>query len=273
MTTRLCSVLGALALLGATTAAGADAPARDVTMPGKLYAPAHISILAGTVVTWRNGDSINHTVTADGDAFDSGYVAPGGSFSFAFARSGHYLYHCLIHKFMKGVVDVFSLVLTGPENPVRAGRPVVVAGLAPAGTPTVTLARLGAGEPPRTVKARPDGSLTVRFRVSTPGAYRAAVGAATSPLVKIRVIPRLTVVHSATSIGVAAEPARPGARVVLQAYERDYFTWRTIARARLDSSSRARLAIPAGRPVRLRVVVRGEAGWSDAASLAIVLGR
>ena len=51
-------------------------------MPGKAFDPPHITILTGTTVTWRNGDSGNHTVTADADAFDSGYVAPGGSFSF-----------------------------------------------------------------------------------------------------------------------------------------------------------------------------------------------
>ena len=242
-------------------------------MPGKLYAPARATVLLGTTVTWRNGDSTSHTVTADGDAFDSGYVAAGGSFSFTFERPGHYAYHCVIHKFMRGVVDVFSLVLTGPENPVAIGRQIVVAGLAPAGTATVTLARVGAGGSSRTVKARPDGSFTVRFRASAPGVYRATAGSGRSPLVKIRVVPRVTAVRAGGSIRVTTEPARPGARVALQAYERDYFTWRTITRARLDTHARARLALPDERPVHLRVVVRGEAGWSDAVSPAILLGR
>ena len=272
MKKRLFVLAGVLPLFAVAAAAAADAPTRDISLPGKLYAPAHATVLVGTTVTWRNADSTNHTVTDVGDAFDSGYLAAGGSFSFTFARPGHYAYHCQIHRFMKGVVDVFSLVLTGPENPVAVGRQVVVAGLAPAGTATVTLVRVGAGEPPRTVKARPDGSFTVRFRASAPGAYRATVGPATSPLVKIRVVPRVTTVRVGTSLRVATEPARPGARVVLQSYERDYFTWRTIVRTRFDSGSRARFAIPPGRPIRLRVVVRGESGWSDASSPAILLG-
>ena len=185
----------ALAVIGGTAAA-ADAPTRDVAIPGKAYDPARITVLAGTTVTWRNGDSLNHTVSADNDAFDSGYLAPGGSFSYTFAKQGHYAYNCLIHKFMKGSVDVFSLVLTGPERPVLAGKQVVVAGLAPAGTATVTLTKLGGGEPARTVKARPDGSFTVLFRATTPGAYRATVGKATSPVVRISVVPRLTVTHT-----------------------------------------------------------------------------
>ncbi len=273
MKTRLYVLAGVLALCAVAVAAAADAPTREISIPGKLYAPSHATVLVGTTVTWRNADSTNHTVTDLGDAFDSGYLAPGGSFPFTFARPGRYLYHCQIHKFMKGVVDVFSLVLTGPEHPVAVGRQVVVAGLAPAGTPAVRLERVGAGEPPRTVKARPDGSFTVRFRASAPGAYRATVGLATSPLVKIRVVPRVTTVRVGRSLRVTTEPARPGSGVELQSYERDYFTWRTIVRTRLDSGSRARFAIPAVRPIHLRIVVRGEPGWSDAASPAIALGR
>jgi plastocyanin len=262
----------ALAVIGGTAAA-ADAPTRDVAIPGKAYEPARITVLVGTTVTWRNGDSLNHTVSADNDAFDSGYLAPGGSFSYTFARQGHYAYNCLIHKFMKGSVDVFSLVLTGPERPVLAGKQVVVAGLAPAGTATVTLTKIGGEEPARTVKARPDGSFTVLFRATTPGAYRATVSKATSPVVRISVVPRLTVTHTASAVSVTADPARPGAPVALQAYDRDHFTWRTIARARLDPHSHSRVAIPLPQPDRVRIVVRGHAGWSDAASPAIVLRR
>jgi hypothetical protein len=96
-------------------------------------------VLVGTSVTWKNDDSINHTVTADGDAFSSGYVPPGGTYTFTFAKQGHYAFHCTIHKFMRGEVDVFGLVLSGPEGPVASGQRVVFAGLAPPGTQSVTL--------------------------------------------------------------------------------------------------------------------------------------
>jgi plastocyanin len=270
---RLALLAAAGALAAAAAASAADAPTRDVGMPGKLFDPAHITVLTGTTVTWRNGDSINHTVTADGDAFDSGYVAPGGSFSTTFAREGHYAYHCQIHKFMKGTVDVYSLVLTGPEKPVAFGRQVVVAGLAPAGTSSVTLLRVGAGESGRTVKARPDGSFTVLFRAEQPGAFRAVAGKGRSPLVRVRVVPEVTVSRAGSRLRVTAAPARPGARIALQEYVRDYFAWRTVARARLGRSSRASIPIPPGRPARLRVVVRGQRGWADGASPAIVLAR
>jgi plastocyanin len=264
-------VLASCVLAAAGTAGAADAPTRDVSIPGKLFEPARITILLGTTVTWRNGDASNHTVTSEGDTFDSGYLAPGGSFSYTFAKQGHYAYECLIHKFMKGTVDVFSLVLTGPENPVLVGRQVVVAGLAPAGTASVTLSRVGGGEAARTVKARPDGSFTVRFRATAPGTYRASAGRAASPLVRIGVVPRVSISHSATAVDVATVPARIGARVALQTYDRDHFTWRTVAHTRLKAGSRARLAIPSERPLRVRVVVRGESGWSDAASRVVAL--
>ena len=205
----LAALSVACILAGAGTVAAADAPTRDVAIPGKAFEPAHITVLAGTTVTWRNGDSLNHTVTAESDAFDSGYLAPGGSFSYAFTKQGHYAYHCLIHKFMKGTVDVFSLVLTGPESPVVAGKQIVVAGLAPAGTASVTLAKIGGGEPARTVHARPDGSFTVRFRAASPGAYRATVGKAASPVIRVAVIPRLSISHTSTTVTVTADPARP----------------------------------------------------------------
>ena len=267
--TTVAAFAGALAL--AAVARAADAPTRDVSMPGKLYAPARVSVLVGTTITWRNNDGANHTVSADGDAFDSGYVAPGGSFSFTLDKPGRYAYHCAIHRFMKGVVDVFSLVLIGPDGPVSAGKPVLLTGLAPAGTTSVTLRRLGRDDDVRSVRPRPDGSFTVRLQASGPGAYRASVGPAVSPLVRVGLVPRVEVTRVGAALVASADPARAGARVALQAYDRELFAWHTIARARLRAGSRARFPLPAARPVRLRVVLRGSAGWADAASREIVL--
>ena len=166
-----------MALVVASLAAGvalpAEAPTRTVAMPGKLYEPAALDVLVGTTVTWKNDDSTNHTVTADEDAFSSGYVPPGGSFTFTFATQGHYAFHCTIHRFMRGTVDVFGLVLAGPEGPVTSGRRVVFAGLAPPGAESVTL-RGGAGE--RTVRARPDGSFALGVDVVDPGSFVAHTG-------------------------------------------------------------------------------------------------
>jgi len=49
---------------------------------------------------------VAHTWTADGGAFNSGLIQPGASYSFMFTRSGTYRYHCAIHSFMTGTVEV-----------------------------------------------------------------------------------------------------------------------------------------------------------------------
>ena len=261
------AALVAAALSLAVGVAAADAPVRTVTIPGKLYDPTQLSVLVGTTVTWKNDDSINHTVTADGDAFSSGYLPPGGSFTFTFAQQGRFAFHCTIHKFMRGEVDVFGLVLSGPEGPVGAGRRVVFAGLAPAGTESVTLR---GGPSDTTVRARPDGSFAVRVAVAAPATYRAVAGSLVSPAVRVHVRPSVRVAHSGGAVAAWADPARPGAAAVLQAYDRDHFAWRPVARGKLDGRSRVRFTLPAGLG-RVRVVVVGTKGWADGISRTLQL--
>ena len=264
----LAPLLIVVALVLAVGAAAADAPVRTVTIPGKAYDPPHLDVLVGTAVTWKNDDAINHTVTADEDAFSSGYVPPGGSFSFTFAKQGRYPFHCTIHKFMKGEVDVFGLVLSGPEGPVVSGARVVFAGLAPVGSETVTL-RGGVAE--RTVRARPDGSFVVAVNVGAPGAYRAVTGTLVSPVVRVLVRPLVRIAKVGDTVRARTDPARPGARAVLQSYDREHFAWRSVARGSLDARSSVRFPIPGGVD-RVRVLVVGGKGWADAASRVVVLG-
>src|SRR5262249_49712553 len=129
----------------------------------------------------------------------------------------------------------------------------------------------GSPDPVRTVKARPDGSFTARVLATEPGAYRAVAGTGVSPPVVGSVVPRVNAVRGGKTIRVSTVASRPGARVALQVYVRDYFTWRTVARGRLDAGSHASLPIPAQRPVRIRVVVRGEKGWADGTTQQIVI--
>jgi plastocyanin len=256
-----------LALLAASPAASAEAPTRTVTMPGKLYDPARLDVLVGTTVAWKNDDSTNHTATAANDAFASGYIPPGGTFSFTFTKQGRFEFRCTIHKQMRGEVNVFGLVLAGPEVPVTAGRRIVFAGLAPAGTASVTLR--GAGTE-HTVKPRGDGSFALRLSVSAPGSYRALAGELASPSVRVHVRPLVRATRSGSTLHVATRPPRPGARVVLQAYDRERFGWLDVAHLTLNRRSRASFSIPAGIE-RVRAVVEGEKGWADAASPGIVL--
>ena len=269
MTRRLSALVPVTAALVLVTAAGsADAPTRTVTMPGKLYDPTQLSVLVGTSVTWKNDDSINHTVTADGDAFSSGYLPPGGAFTFTFAKQGRFAFHCTIHKFMRGEVDVFGLVLSGPEGPVASGQRVVFAGLAPPGTQSVTLRGAPTGD--RVVRARADGSFVAGVDTVVPGSFRAVAGRLVSPAVRVQVRPHVQAVRAGDGIHARATPPRPGATAVLQTYDRDHFTWRGIARAKLDGRSRVRFSLPDALD-RVRVVVVGTKGWADGVSRAVRL--
>jgi plastocyanin len=261
------AVLVAFALVVVGGAASADAPTRTITMPGKLFDPARLDVLVGTMVTWKNDDHVNHTATAENDAFASGYIPPGGTFSFTFTKEGKYEFRCTIHRQMRGEVDVFGLVLSGPEAPVTFGRRIVFAGLAPAGTAAVTLRGPGIEQ---TVKPRADGSFALRFTVTSPGSYRAVAAGLSSPAVRVQLKPIVRAALSGHVFRVSASPARLGARVVLQRYDRERFGWRDLTRGALDRRSQATFRIPAG-VERVRALVLGTKGWADAATPGISL--
>jgi plastocyanin len=70
------------------------------------YSPNPISISTGGSVTWMNNDSTVHTSTSDSGAWDSGTIAPGGSFTRTFSTAGTFNYHCSIHPNMVATVTV-----------------------------------------------------------------------------------------------------------------------------------------------------------------------
>ncbi len=86
-----------------TVAPGASA---EVKLKGEKFNPADITVAKGTTVTWSNDDSIEHTVTADGGAFNSGTIKSGVNFGYTFNEAGVFEYHCSIHPTMKGKVTV-----------------------------------------------------------------------------------------------------------------------------------------------------------------------
>jgi plastocyanin len=265
-----CSV--ALALAGAVSAAPQAGQVREVSMPGKVFVPRTIQALVGDTVAWRNGDSSTHTVTANDDAFDSGFVDPGASYARTFTKPGSYAYHCTIHKFMRGVVTVVPVALSAPARPLSSGGRVVLQGLAPTGTQEVIVQRLG-DQPQVVGRVTPaaDGSFTLAVRVFAPASYRALVGGIASPTVRVAVAPLVAVQPGAGKLVADVRPSRAGARAVLQRYELERFAWRTLTRGVVDANSHVALPLPADRSGRFRVVVRGDGGWADGASAAVVL--
>jgi plastocyanin len=271
---RVALVVALVALGSAAVAPAAEAPpAREVTMPGKVFVPSVLDVLTGTAVTWRNGDRITHTVTAEDESFESGYLRPGGAFSQTFAKPGVSAYHCSIHKFMRGTVRVFDVVLVGPDRPLQAGALTKLDGVAPAGATEVVLqrsSREGVTEVGRTAPGS-DGAFSFPVRATQPASYRVQAGTASSPRVRVAVSPHVGAAAGGGAIAVRAIPARPGSRVAVQVYDRERFGFVTVARGRLDGASRARIAYQPDGRAHVRVVVRGSGGWSDGISPVLVV--
>jgi plastocyanin len=70
------------------------------------YSPNPTTVAVGTTVIWTNGDNTAHTTTSDGNAWNSGPLNPGSTFSFMFNTAGTFTYHCTIHPGMVGSVVV-----------------------------------------------------------------------------------------------------------------------------------------------------------------------
>lgn len=84
--------------------------AEDVVVDIKLfkYGPAELVVPAGTTVSWRNKDAIEHSVTPDEpDAdFGSALFQQDEGYRHHFERPGTYTYHCSRHPSMTGVIRV-----------------------------------------------------------------------------------------------------------------------------------------------------------------------
>lgn len=79
---------------------------QSVVIKNFAFAPAKLTVKAGTQVTFGNADAEAHTVTADDHSFDSKNLEPIKSFSYTFKSAGTVTYHCSIHTYMTGSVTV-----------------------------------------------------------------------------------------------------------------------------------------------------------------------
>ncbi len=71
------------------------------------YAPSPQVVTAGQTVSWHNADSMTHTATADGGAFNTGNITAGStSTPITMNTTGSLAYHCALHPSMVGTVTV-----------------------------------------------------------------------------------------------------------------------------------------------------------------------
>jgi plastocyanin len=81
-------------------------PGDQVNIDNFAFAPATLTVTAGTTVTWTNHDEEPHTVAANDGSFHSPGMGTGATYSHTFAASGTFEYVCSIHPMMHGTVVV-----------------------------------------------------------------------------------------------------------------------------------------------------------------------
>jgi plastocyanin len=91
---------------GGSSAPAAPAGPNEVNIDNFAFAPATLTVKAGTTVTWTNKDEDPHTVVDNGGAFRSQALGSGGTYSFTFPTAGSFDYICSVHPFMHGSVVV-----------------------------------------------------------------------------------------------------------------------------------------------------------------------
>jgi plastocyanin len=256
-----------------------------VSMAQSSFEPAHLEVLVGDNVTWRNSSLREHNVRSDAAGFESGRLDSGAVFAHGFDAPGIYPYVCTIHASMTGEVGVYPLLLDGPRRPVAAGAPLELHVRPAAGVSAVTIEQdSGAGFHPVATavpragdhgghdEAAQEGyTLHATLTATTTATYRAVAGDQVSPSLRVEVsAARLALSASARRGGallrVTGVPAKPGARVALQLRLRERFGWWTVDRARLDRRSRARFVLRRRRPVRARAIVLAANGVSALAT-------
>jgi plastocyanin len=112
MVKRTLSLCLAAAAFGIAACGGSDdepaaAKAGDgtkVAVADNSFSPADVKVAVGDTVTFENEGQIAHTVT--GDDFDSGSLAPGGTFEFKASEAGSFSYVCTFHPGMQGTISV-----------------------------------------------------------------------------------------------------------------------------------------------------------------------
>lgn len=108
-------VTGALCCVGVTSPASMAASAsaakavgtQQVEIRNFAFAPATLTVPAGTRVVWTNQDEEPHVITSAGALFASSKgMDTSDSYAVTFSKPGTYAYYCSIHPMMVGTIIV-----------------------------------------------------------------------------------------------------------------------------------------------------------------------
>jgi plastocyanin len=167
-------VAAAAALVFAAPAATAPTATANVLIKRNGFSPGTVTINENDSVTWRNTDTIDHQVVANGGSFASPILGPGKTFTHAFrGGGGTFRYHDGLRPSLKGTVVVRGappqVTLATSAAIVKFGTPVTLSGTVSnkKSGETVTLVQLPSGQTTKQVIAT--------LQTSTGGAFSFSV--------------------------------------------------------------------------------------------------
>jgi len=147
------------ALVFVAPAATASTATATVNIKRGGFSPASVTINANDSVTWKNTDTIDHQVVANGGSFASAILGAGKTYTHTFRNGGTFRYHDGLHPTLRGTVVVKGpppqVTLATSAAVVKYGTPVTLTGTVSnkkAGE-TVTLVQLPAGQTTKQVLA------------------------------------------------------------------------------------------------------------------------
>jgi plastocyanin len=115
---KVTAPVGALGLVALLLAAAPQRPSAGeavlkaaagvatVQIDNFAFAPATLTVTAGTTVTWKNDDDDAHSVVEKARKFKSAALDTDDTFSQTFTAPGQYEYFCSIHPHMVGKIVV-----------------------------------------------------------------------------------------------------------------------------------------------------------------------
>ena len=110
----LVVIAGATVMIAGCTSSSNPSPGpvistasqNPVAIQNYAFSPSTLTIQKGANVTWKNDDSVQHTIVSDSQAFSSPLLNTGDTYTFQFNSSGSFPYHCSIHPYMKATIVV-----------------------------------------------------------------------------------------------------------------------------------------------------------------------
>jgi plastocyanin len=100
------AVVAVLVTLGLRSDSSGSAQANEVVIEDFAYSPTPLRTRAGATITVTNADDAPHTLTADNGQFDTGDLDRGDRDTITIERTGRVRYHCEIHDYMRGTIEV-----------------------------------------------------------------------------------------------------------------------------------------------------------------------